>query len=207
MKHSRVLPICCGQQQQDSGRIEQKCHHQDEVARPNWRSGQRARSDGPPVELRPREAGSINHEYPCGLIRPGRTRYGLPGLSYQTGWMGDGRSAAARYVPVRGGFLAGHVMAKLPTTTPRPVRRLFRARFPNGTSIQRVYIDRVFTHAYLILYERPDAKVGFQRGFCSSLDEAEAKVEEEIPWLSRNSYTLIEAFIVDADDITDKIKK
>jgi len=121
--------------------------------------------------------------------------------------MGEGGSAAARYAPFAAAFRPATVMAKQPTTTRRPVRRLFLARFPNGTSIQRVYIDRVFTHAYLILYERPDAKVGFQRGFCSSLDEAEAKVEEEIPWLSRNSYTLIEAFIVDADDITDKIKK
>jgi hypothetical protein len=93
-----------------------------------------------------------------------------------------------------------------PTTTHRSVSRRFRARFPNGTSIQRAYIDRVFTHAYLILYERPDAKDGFQRGFCSSLDEAEAKVEAEIRWLSRHSYTLIEAFIVDAEDITGKIK-
>ena len=97
-------------------------------------------------------------------------------------------------------------MAKRPTTTRRPVRRLFRARFPNGTSIQRAFIDRVFTHAYLILYERPDAKDGFQRGFCSSLDEAETKVDAEIRWLSRHSYTLIEAFIVDVEDITGKIK-
>ena len=97
-------------------------------------------------------------------------------------------------------------MAKRPTTTRRPVRRLFLARFPNGTSIQRAYIDRVFTHACLILYERPDAKVGFQRGFCSSMDEAEAKVEAEIRWLSRHSFTLIEAFIVDVEDITGKIK-
>ena len=101
-------------------------------------------------------------------------------------------------------FLA---MAKRPTTKHKPVRRFFRARFPNGTSLQRAYIDRVFTHAYLILYERPDAKVGFQRGFCSSLDEAEAKIEAEIRWLSRHSYTLIEAFIVDVEDITGKIKK
>ena len=98
-------------------------------------------------------------------------------------------------------------MAKRPTTKHRPVRRLFLARFPNGTSIQRTYIDRVFTLAYLILYERPDAKVGFQRGFCSSLEEAEARVEMEVRWLSRHSYTLIEAFIVDAEDITGKIKK
>jgi hypothetical protein len=39
------------------------------------------------------------------------------------------------------------------------------------------------------------------------LDEAEAKVEEEIRWLSRHSHTLIEAFIVDVEDITGKIKK
>ena len=97
-------------------------------------------------------------------------------------------------------------MAKRPTTKHRPVRRLFRARFPNGASLQRAYIDRVFTHAYLILYERPDAKIGFQRGFCSSLDEAEAKVEEEVRWLPRHGYTLIEACIVEVEDITGKIK-
>jgi len=97
-------------------------------------------------------------------------------------------------------------MAKRPTTTRRPVRRLFRARFPNGTSIQRAYLDRLFTHAYLILYERPDAKDGFQRGFSSSLDEAEATVEAETRWLSRHSYTLIEACIVEVEDITGKIK-
>jgi hypothetical protein len=32
-------------------------------------------------------------------------------------------------------------------------RRLFRARFPNGASIQRADTDRVFTPAYLVLYE------------------------------------------------------
>jgi hypothetical protein len=106
-------------------------------------------------------------------------------------------------------FLA---MAKRPTTRRRsqkwhkPNRRLFRARFPNGTSIQRAYTDRVFTHAYLVLYERPDAKDGFQRGFCTSLDEAEAKVEAEKLWLSKHSHTFIEAFIVELEDITGKIK-
>jgi|SRR5215469_10785740 len=106
-------------------------------------------------------------------------------------------------------FLA---MAKRPTTKHqshkpyKPARRLFRARFPNGTSIQRAYIDRVFTHAYLVLFVRPDAKDGFQRGFCTSLDQAEAKVEAEMRWLSRHGYTLIEAFIVDVEDITDKMK-
>jgi hypothetical protein len=121
--------------------------------------------------------------------------------------MGEGGSAAARHAPFAAAFRPATVMAKQPTTTRRPVRRLFLARFPNGTSIQRTYIDRVFTLAYLILYERPDAKVGFQRGFCSSLEEAEARVEMEVRWLSRHSYTLIEAFIVDAEDITGKIKK
>jgi hypothetical protein len=90
-----------------------------------------------------------------------------------------------------------------------PAPRLFRARFPNGTSLQRAYIDRVFTHAYLVLYEPPDAKDGFQRGFCVSLDEAEATVQAEMRWLSRHSYSLIEAFIVDVEDITatSKTKK
>ena len=97
-------------------------------------------------------------------------------------------------------------MPKRSTTTHKRVRRLFRARFPNGTSIQRAYIDRVFSHAYLVLYESPDAKDGFQRGFCSSVDEAEATVEAETCWLSRHSYTLIEACIVEAEDITGKIK-
>ena len=66
--------------------------------------------------------------------------------------------------------------------------------------------SRVLTHAYLVLYERPDAKDGFQRGFCSSLDQAEAKVDAEMRWLSRHRYTLIEAFIIDVQDITGKIK-
>ena len=91
-------------------------------------------------------------------------------------------------------------------TPPEPARRLFRARFPDGTSLQRAYADRVFTHGYLVLYERPDGKDGFQRGFCTSLDEAEAKVEAEILWLSRHDHTFIEAFIVDLEDITGTIK-
>ena len=72
--------------------------------------------------------------------------------------------------------------------------------------MQRGRTGRVFTHAYLVVYERPDAKHGFQRGFCSSLDEAEAKVDAEIRWLSRHRHTLIEAFIIDVQDITGKIK-
>ena len=72
--------------------------------------------------------------------------------------------------------------------------------------MQSGHTSRVFTHAYLVLYERPDAKDGFQRGFCSSLDQAEAKVDAEMRWLSRHPYTLIEAFIIDVQDITDKIK-
>jgi hypothetical protein len=87
---------------------------------------------------------------------------------------------------------------------PSPIR-LFRARFPNGTSVQR-HASRAFTHAYLVLYERPDGKDGFQRGFCSSLYQAETKIETEIRWLSRNRHTLVEAFIVDVHDITGKIK-
>ena len=67
--------------------------------------------------------------------------------------------------------------------------------------------SRVFTHAYLVLYERPDGKDGFQRGFCSSLDQAEAKVDAEMRWLSRYRHTLIEAFIIDVQDITGKDKK
>jgi hypothetical protein len=103
-------------------------------------------------------------------------------------------------------------MKKRPTTRQerrrpyRPTPRLFRARFPNGTSIQRGHSTRVFTHAYLVLYERPDGKDGFQRAFCSSLDEAETKVEAEMRWLSKNRYTFIEAFIVDAQDITNESK-
>lgn len=103
-------------------------------------------------------------------------------------------------------------MAKRRTTRGRtqkshePTRRVFRARFPDGTSLQRAYADRVFTHGYLVLYQRPDAKDGFQRGFCASLEEAEAKVEAEILWLSRHDHTFIEAFIVDLEDITGKIK-
>jgi hypothetical protein len=95
-------------------------------------------------------------------------------------------------------------MAKRPTT--KWQKCLFRAQFPNGTSMQRGRTGRVFTHAYLVVYERPDAKDGFQRGFCSSQDEAEAKVDAEMRWLSRHRYTLIEAFIVDVQDITGKIK-
>ena len=94
-------------------------------------------------------------------------------------------------------------MAKQPT---KRQSRLFRARFPNGASIQRAHPDRFFTHAYLVLYESPDAKEGFQRGFCTSLNQAEAKVDAEMRWLSRHRYTLIEAFIVDVEDITGKIK-
>ena len=82
--------------------------------------------------------------------------------------------------------------------------RFFRARFPDGTSMRRGHATRVFTHAYLVLYERPDAKDGFQRGFCESLDEAEAKVEAETRWLSKHHFTLIETFIVPVDDITAK---
>jgi hypothetical protein len=103
-------------------------------------------------------------------------------------------------------------MAKRPTTKrhnperqKRPLR-LFRARFPNGTGMQSGRTTRVFTHAYLVLYERPDAKDGFQRGFCTSLDQAEAKVDAEMRWLSRHRHTLIEAFIIDVQDITGKIK-
>jgi hypothetical protein len=104
-------------------------------------------------------------------------------------------------------------MVKRPTTTRqnrkphKPARRVFRARFPNGTSIQRAHPDRIVTHAYLVLYERPDAKDGFQRGFSASLNEAEAKVEAEMRWLSRHSHTFIEAFIVDVEDITGKLQK
>jgi hypothetical protein len=87
---------------------------------------------------------------------------------------------------------------------PLPGTRFFRARFPDGTSMQRGHATRIFTHAYLVLYERPEGKDGFQRGFCASLDEAEAKVEAEMRWLSRHSYTLIDAFIVAVDDITAK---
>jgi len=103
-------------------------------------------------------------------------------------------------------------MAKPPTTKrkihkpQRRALRLFRARFPNGTSMQSGRTSRVFTHAYLVLYERPDAKDGFQRGFCSSLDQAEAKVDAEMRWLSRHRHTLIEAFIIDVQDITSKIE-
>src|SRR3984893_16412401 len=105
-------------------------------------------------------------------------------------------------------------MAKRPTTKRqnrkskkrKPQKRLFRARFPNGTSMRSGRPSRVFTHAYLVLYERPDAKDGFQRGFCSSLDEAEAKVDAEMRWLSRHRYTPIEVFIIDVQDITGKIK-
>jgi hypothetical protein len=100
-------------------------------------------------------------------------------------------------------------MAKPSTTNRKPQKRavrLLRARFPNGTSMQSGRTSRVFTHAYLVLYERPDAKDGFQRAFCSSLDQAEAKVGAEMRWLSRNRHTLIEAFIVEVQDITGKIK-
>ena len=88
----------------------------------------------------------------------------------------------------------------------KPGTRFFRARFPDGTSMQRGHASRVFTHAYLVLYERPDAKDGFQRGFCASLDEAEAKVEAEMRWLSGHGHTFIEAFIVDVEVITGKIQ-
>jgi hypothetical protein len=40
----------------------------------------------------------------------------------------------------------------------------------------------------------------------ASLDQAEAKVDAEMRWLSRHRHTLIEAFIVDVQDITGKIK-
>ncbi len=72
--------------------------------------------------------------------------------------------------------------------------------------MQRGHSTRVFTHAYLVLYQRPDGKDGFQRAFCSSLDQAEAKVETEIRWLSKNRHTLIEAFIVDVQNITSQAK-
>jgi hypothetical protein len=103
-------------------------------------------------------------------------------------------------------------MAKRPTTKPQNRKlqkralRLFRARFPNGTSMRSGNTSRVITHAYLVLYERPDGKDGFQRGFCSSLDQAEAKVDAEIRWLSKHRHTLIEAFIIEVQDITGKIE-
>lgn len=90
---------------------------------------------------------------------------------------------------------------------PGPSARRFQARFPNGTSIQRAHTERVFSHAYLVLYERPDGKDGFQRGFCTSLDKAEAKVDAEMRWLSGHSHTLVEAFIVEAEDVTGKIRR
>jgi hypothetical protein len=101
-------------------------------------------------------------------------------------------------------------MAKRRTTkrqNRKPQKRglLFRARFPNGTSMQSGRTSRVFTHAYLVLYERPDGEDGFQRGFCSSLDQAEAKVDAEMRWLSRHRHTLIEAFIIEVQDITGNI--
>ena len=75
--------------------------------------------------------------------------------------------------------------------------RLFRACFPNGTSLQRADPRRVFTHAYLVLFERPEGTDGYQRGFCQSWEEANSKVEAEKRWLSRHHHTFIEAFIVD----------
>jgi hypothetical protein len=103
-------------------------------------------------------------------------------------------------------------MAKRPTTKRKDRKpkkqsiRLFHAWFPNGTSMRSGHTSRILTHAYLVLYERPDAKDGYQRGFCCSLDQAEAKVDAEMRWLSRHRHTLIEAFIVDVQDITGKIK-
>lgn len=73
--------------------------------------------------------------------------------------------------------------------------------------MQRAYSKGVFTHAYLVLFERPDSTDGFQRAFCQSWEQADGKVEAEKRWLSRHGHTFIEAFIVGVHDITDKIKK
>ncbi len=73
--------------------------------------------------------------------------------------------------------------------------------------MQRAYSRGVFRHAYLVLFERPDMTDGFQRAFCQSWEEADRQVEAEKRWLSRHGHTLIEAFIVEVKDITDKIKK
>jgi hypothetical protein len=103
-------------------------------------------------------------------------------------------------------------MAKRPTAkakkrkTRKPGRRVHLASFSSGMSMQRAHPGRTFTHAYLVLYETPDVKRGFQRAFCSSLDEAEAKVEAEKLWLSKYRHTFIEAFIVEVQDITGQIK-
>jgi hypothetical protein len=87
-------------------------------------------------------------------------------------------------------------------------RRYFLARFPDGTIMQRAaYPKSVFTHAYLVLFERPDGVNGFQRAFCQSWEAADGKVEAEKRWLSRHGYTFIESFIVEVHDITDEFKK
>ncbi len=72
--------------------------------------------------------------------------------------------------------------------------------------MQRAFSRRMFTHAYLVLFKRPDSTDGFQRAFCQSREEADGKVEAEKRWLSRHGHTFIEAFIVEVHDITDEIK-
>jgi hypothetical protein len=58
--------------------------------------------------------------------------------------------------------------------------------------------SRVFTHAYLVVFERPNGTDGFQRAFCQSWEDADARVEAEKLWLRKHRHTLIEAFIVEA---------
>jgi len=84
---------------------------------------------------------------------------------------------------------------------PKPRARIFRAYFPDGTNMRRAHPGRVFTYAYLVLFERPDGTDGFQRGFCQSWEEADGKIEAEKYWLRKHHHTLIEAFIVEVDEL------
>jgi hypothetical protein len=85
--------------------------------------------------------------------------------------------------------------------------RVFHARFPDGTSMTRADPNRVFTHAYLVLFERPEGTDGFQRAFCQSWEDADARVEAEKLWLRKHRHTLIEAFIVEADELKQVIRR
>ena len=88
-----------------------------------------------------------------------------------------------------------------------PSVRAFFARFPDGTSLRRSHASKVFTHAYLVLFERPDGTHGFQRSFCQSWKESRAKVEAEKQWLRENHHALVEAFIVKAGELKRAVRR
>jgi hypothetical protein len=51
------------------------------------------------------------------------------------------------------------------------------------------------------------ARTGIQRPFCQSWEDADARVEAEKPWLRKHHHTLIEAFIVEADELKKPVRR